>query len=428
MNILHIARLTEGQKLWQTSPSTIGCLLTVSKDLYLLARPFHYRRIRFTLSRSRDESNEKLMELLLRDKQIQSFVREINIKCFPSELPKVASANRRRWQDILQLIPRLIGLRHLSYIVETSFAMEGLNFEESRLEHQYRNLTDLIRSLQQRSTTCRLSLDLPAQVDLISVLPRLVNNSSLYSLSIVVHSGQVLAAEKVLSTVSTCPNLRELRIKSCNFTDSSRSLCIGFPGARYAALQVYREELLGSAFVLEHSSDPDVKAPLSEFLDLKVVEKLSLLSSMYPLSTISNSTSLRSLHLDLSTTIRFDQDSSVEAGLAMLLLEQRLEQLSLTGGMHAISIESLASQKHTLRTLSIHEHEDETGICKRLVLSDYDIGKLGKALPDSDELSLDLNYDGSWVSNIYLLEEHISLRQPVKIAILVSSSLYKPFQ
>lgn len=389
----------------------------VSKEIYLLARPYLYRTLQSTLSKSREEDNERLMHSLLNGADVRPFVQEINIICFPSEIPKLGWAYRRRWRHMIQLLPQLGGLRHVSYAFETSLAMQGLIFEESGLEHGHETLPDLLWLLNKHPATCRLSVILPARIDLISVLSHFINKFSLYSLTIVVHRGQVAASEKLLGVVSSCPNLRELRLMSQNFTGPSEPIFITNPGRKEFTMWLHKLEMQGPILLLKQPEDSETGTHLFNILVPETASSLSFTSTSQLINATSSLPRLRSLQMDMSGCLKIYDKGRIKARLTIVLINSQLEELSLTGSMEILAIESLEPLEQSLRNLRIRENEDEFKICTRQVFSHYEIKRVNQTLPKLQSLSLDLNYNGSWVREaLIVVANELSLRRLLRSA------------
>ena len=97
-------------------------------------------------------------------------VREIRIVLFPSELLHSGDEGKHCLDVLMDLIPRLTGLKRLVHQVELSFAMSTLSPEESVWDRRSGILPSLLHTLHQYHPNCRLHISLPYRPDLWSNL------------------------------------------------------------------------------------------------------------------------------------------------------------------------------------------------------------------------------------------------------------------
>ena len=319
-------------------------------------------------------------------------------------------------------MPRLRGLKQVSYKVNTSFALTGLKDDESMCDHQFRLLPTLLKALQSEHPRCHLSVHLPSRVDLVSTLPQLANSSCLHSLTIALHDGQNLACRELFRVLPTCPNLRTLKILSRNFSDSfHKCIYLQYPERGSTAMQLDNLELDGTVFhpekhlqggiMPEYGCAAGKETSPFEYFDLLSLKTLSLTNPGHLISLLPSTMNLRSFCFDLAMSHGSEYDNAVKGLLSSVFANQRLAELYLTGCFHLLTIDSMGLLKDSLKRLKIHENEDNSEICKRPVFSEQEIRNLGSIFPNLEYLNLDINYDGEWVwspSNLFL-REHLYL-------------------
>ena len=383
-------------KIACTDQSSICNVLLTSRALHLVARGLNYYTLHLTFSIRRSIFNQSLLKLILKDSHIIASVREISIQCFSPIDSEQANELRAVFDSLSNLIPRLVGLKRVTYRVHNSFGRDALSFEESIWDHRSAIFPSLLRALNAYHPHCLLSVSFPGRVDLVSVLSYLAKSPCLYSLTVVIHDGQDLACQELFNVSSTCPRLSTLRISSGELDRQSSALyCIPL-GHDYPKMRLETLELDGSFVSPSILGAEEQEVSLPDILDMSVLRNLSLTQSRHNLATAMRVENLRSLKMDLSEDI--DKAVCKEA-LPCLFRDHALEELDLTNCLSLIDTDSLIALKHTLRVMRIHEREDETGICKRQVFSDRQIESLGEILPGLHSLGIDLNYNGGWVGH-----------------------------
>jgi len=331
------------------------------------------------------------------DESLIASVREIHIFLLPSELLHSGDEGQHCLDVLIDLIPRLAGLKRLIYQVELSFDMSTLSPEESAWDHQSGILPLLLHTLHQYHPNCRLDISLPYRLDLMSILALLAHSPCLKSLIINVHDQQMLAFKSLLRVVSTCPNLRRLSILSRTSFDPAYTTH-ELRSQRNCPLQLETLEVDGPLVLLKKGLDH----PSADFVDWSTLRELTLINPLNITVLTYKHISLRILRIRLDTVPGFSNVEEVRPLLRSLLANQRLEVLEAGGSSavpHAITPEMLEPLGTTLRCLKIHGNEDMAGLCKRFAYSLADLEQLGETLKTLHTFGLDINFDGQWVCN-----------------------------
>lgn len=309
-------------------------------------------------------------------------VREILILFYPSDLPHIELAAQRIFTLLIALMPRLRGLKHVSYKVETSFAMKGLNFRESDFDHDIGMLPTLLNALHKHHLLCRMSVSLPARMFPVSPIPPVANSPCLYSLTIAIQDGQHLACGELIRRTTTCTYLKVLKILSFNVTMPYRCLYLASPREGDAVMRLDSLDLDGPIFYPGEHEYIRTKQETSpfDFVDLPSLRRLSLTHFEHMLIMPSTSINLRYLSFNPAMNWGSDLGDKIKALLPSIFTEQRLEELYFTGCTDVLSIVSMKRLKDSLKRLKIHENEDKSAICKRRVFSTVEIQALGETL------------------------------------------------
>ena len=187
-----------------------------SKSLHDLAQHLLYRMLHLAFVVPRNRSNRELLQHVLINESSCISIRELQIHWFPSIIPHLGDEGRGCLELLIELLPRLSGLKNLIYTVENAFAMENLSHEESHWDDQHGILPWLVDGLNVHHPNCRLSVASTPRQGLVLVLGLLAQSSNLYSLTITLDDRQKLAFNALLRVASTYPNLRNLSITSHN--------------------------------------------------------------------------------------------------------------------------------------------------------------------------------------------------------------------
>ncbi len=335
------------------------------------------------------------------DTRASGSVRKILILFYTADLPHIPDAARRSFTLLIELLPRLRGLKHVSYKVDNSFAMKGLNFRESDFDHDFGMLPTVLKALHKHHPRCRLGVSLPARMDPVSPLSPVANSPCLYSLTIAIQDKQYLACGELIRIATTCTNLKVLKILSFNVTMPYRCLYLASPGEGDAVMRLDSLDLDGPIFYPGEHEYVRTKQETSpfDFVDLPSLRRLSLTHFEHMLAMPSTSINLRYLSFNPAKNWGSDLSDKIKALLPTIFADQRLEELYLTGCTDVLSIVSMKPLKDSLKRLKIHENEDESATCVRRVFSAVEIQTLGETLTNLEYLSLDVNYNREWVSH-----------------------------
>lgn len=95
-----------------TSPKSIYNVCLSSRQLYDLARKFHYRSLRFTFARCWEMRNALLLQNLLTDSAASSFVHQIYVNWASGVVPRHDGEEGKRLMDqFIKLMPQLTSLK-----------------------------------------------------------------------------------------------------------------------------------------------------------------------------------------------------------------------------------------------------------------------------------------------------------------------------
>lgn len=331
------------------------------------------------------------------DKILIASVREIQIFLFPWELLHAGDEGRHCLDLLIDMVPKLRGLKRVIYRVELSFAMSTLDLEESRWDHSSGILPSLLRTLHQHHPKCRLDISLPYRPDLWAIVALITHAPCLESLIINAHDQQTLAFKWLMRVVSSCPNLKRLSILSRTSFDEAYTTH-KLRSQRNCPLQLESLEVDGPLVLL----DENLGHPSTDFLDWSTLRELTLINPLNFCTLTYTHINLRVLRIRLDTVQGFNNVDEIRRLIGALLANQRLELLEVGGSFavpQAIPPEVLEPLGTTLRCLKIHGNEDMDGLCKRPVYSLAELEQLGKILQNLHTLSLDVNFDGQWVCN-----------------------------
>jgi len=324
-------------------------------------------------------------------------VREIHIFLLPSELHHSGDEGQHCLDLLMDLIPKLTGLKRLIYQLELSFAMSTLSPEESVWNRRSGILPLLLHTLHQYHPNCRLDISLPYRPDLTSILALLAHSSCLKSLIMNAHDQQMPAFKSLLRVTSTCPNLRRLSILSRTSFDPAYP-AHELRSQRNCPLQLEALEVDGPLALLKK----DLDHPSTDFVDWSTLRELTLINPLNVAVLMYKHISLRVLRIRLDTVPGFSNVEEIRPLLHSILANQRLEVLEASGSPavpRAITPAMLEPLGTTLRRLKIHGNEDVAGLCKRFVYSLVDLEHLGETLENLHTFGLDINFDAQWVCN-----------------------------
>ena len=354
-----------------------------------------YRTLDLTFNVSSLKWTGIILQRVSNNAPLHTSVQEINIHWFPSVFSLCGDEGHGCLKLLKRLLPRLSGLKHISYTAEKSFAMNHLSHEECHWDYQSELLPSLINGLNKYHPNCRLSVTLPPRQDLVVALELVFSSKNLYSLTTTFEDPQKLAFDALLRLASIRPNLRKLSITSRGNESNYHHL------TSQANFPLNLEVLEVDGIVL--SVDEHAESSCIALLEWSRLRKLSLTDPINFHVLVSQTMNLRSLHIGPETSLGSIPVEGIRPWLHSVVNSQRLEEFYVSGCntvSRCITPAMLEPLRKTLRSLKIHEYEDQTGICLRRVYSVTDVELLGNTMEVLENLGLDLNYDGEWVRNL----------------------------
>lgn len=329
-------------------------------------------------------------------KELTKSVRKIHISWYPSEIPRFGVESQACIETLLELIPKLAGLKRVVYTAELSFAMETLSNEESRWDHESGILPSLLRRVHQYHLECLVDVSLPFRQDMMSVLALFPHSPCLHTLNLSLDYDQKRAFEALHLVISTCSGLRKLSLISRTPLDLDDTTYNILRNRGHQALQLHTIEVAGPVVLLQESA----QKCYAEFVDWSLIKQISLMNPINLVLLTVKPVSLRALKLGLDSVPELATIEAIKQLLCALFLNQRLEILEVSGHTsiaQAMTIDMLEPLGQTLRCLKVHGNEDVSGLGKRSVYSMTEIERLGQAMKRLETLGLDINYDGHWV-------------------------------
>lgn len=335
------------------------------------------------------------------DEVLISSVREIHIFLLPSEVLHSGDEGQNCLDLLIDLIPRLTGLKRLLYQVEISFAMSSLSPEESRWDHHSGVLPSLLHTLHHYHPNCCLDVTLPPRQDLVSVLALLTHSPCLHSLTTALDDDQRIAFTYLIRVTSTCPNLRKFSVvlRTRNSFGPEYAIYHELQNLGSRSLQLEALVVDGPLVLLQEHLGP----ASADFLDWSALRELTLINPLNVVLLTHLPLNLRVLCLRLDTVQEFSTVQSISSLFRSLLANQRLETLEVRGSpamCQAITPEMLEPLGETLCCLKVHGNEDVAGLGKRSVYSRADLERLGQTMGRLHTLGLDINIDEQRVCEV----------------------------
>ncbi len=251
-------------------------------------------------------------------------------------------------------------------------------------------------TLQEARPNCELYTRCPTRTDIARSLMSLQRSSSqLVALELMLERSQLEALTQLRRLLSTCPNLRKLRLTCSSRLIGAAPLALCTPSWQLPPLK----SLKLRGIMIAATTEVDWQ----DCMDWKTLEVLQCTDIDFFTSISASLQRLQSLEVHLDEAFP-PQPQQIHAFFDFVKSSSTLQNLCMAGMIEHIRFHKFLEGKYpSLRTIRVHEKVSRWGFSESSVLSPDEIRMLAKACPALHKCSIGIGMWSEWVSSLYFV-------------------------